>query len=144
MDASGNLWIFTGIGYDSIGNSEYLNDLWEYTPSATGNTGEWTWMGGSGTVPFAGDGPSGVYGSLGTPSSTNVPGGRSDAVSWVDASGNLWLFGGNGDDSTGALGYLNDLWKYTRAQRGTRASGRGWAAASQSATTLANPESTGC
>jgi hypothetical protein len=25
---------------------------------------------------------------------------------------NLWLFGGVGYDSTGDLGYLNDLWQY--------------------------------
>jgi hypothetical protein len=30
----------------------------------------------------------------------------------MDASGNFWLFGGLGMDSTGTLGYLNDLWKF--------------------------------
>jgi hypothetical protein len=33
-------------------------------------------------------------------------------VSWVDAAGNLWFFGGDGYDSTGAQGYLNDLWEF--------------------------------
>ncbi len=34
-------------------------------------------------------------------------------MSAVDASGNLWLFGGLGEDSTeGAGGALNDLWEY--------------------------------
>jgi len=33
-------------------------------------------------------------------------------VSWSDASGNLWLFGGEGFDSTGTEGTLNDLWEY--------------------------------
>jgi len=33
-------------------------------------------------------------------------------VNWTDASGNFWLFGGNGFDSAGTQGYLNDLWKY--------------------------------
>jgi hypothetical protein len=32
---------------------------------------------------------------------------------WIDADGNLWLSGGYGADSTGAEGYLNDLWEYT-------------------------------
>jgi hypothetical protein len=32
--------------------------------------------------------------------------------SWIDSSGNLWLFGGYGYDSTGALGYLNDMWHW--------------------------------
>jgi hypothetical protein len=29
-----------------------------------------------------------------------------------DASGKLWFFGGDGYDSTGAQGYLNDLWEF--------------------------------
>ena len=34
-------------------------------------------------------------------------------MSWIDASGNLWLFGGDGYDSVGTQDeYLNDLWKY--------------------------------
>jgi hypothetical protein len=74
-------------------------------------------MGGSDTVPSNSapgteNGQSGVYGTLGTAASPNLPGGRLGAASWIDASGNLWLFGGQGDDSTGAQGYLNDLWKY--------------------------------
>ena len=31
---------------------------------------------------------------------------------WIDAAGNLWLFGGQGLCSSGTVGYLNDLWKY--------------------------------
>ena len=54
----------------------------------------------------------GVYGSLGVPATTNVPGARSGAVSWIDGSGDLWFFGGDGYDSTGTQGYLNDLWHY--------------------------------
>jgi len=111
-DASGSFWIFGGLGSDSAGTVGYLNDLWKYTPSASGDTGEWTWMGGSKTV-GANGGQSGVYGVLGTTDPTNVPGGRFSPVSWIDASGNLWLFGGQGYDWTGTVGYLNDLWKYT-------------------------------
>lgn len=33
-------------------------------------------------------------------------------MSWTDASGNLWLFGGDDYDSTGAQGNPNDLWEY--------------------------------
>jgi N-acetylneuraminic acid mutarotase len=32
-DSSGNLWLFGGFGYDSAGNLNYLNDLWQYDPS---------------------------------------------------------------------------------------------------------------
>jgi hypothetical protein len=117
-DASGNVWLFGGFGADSTGTQGYLNDLWKYTPGANGETGEWTWMGGSSTVPGAYGGQAGVYGTVGTPASTNIPGGRFSPVSWIDASGNLWLFGGDGFDSTGMGGYLNDLWKYTPSATG--------------------------
>jgi N-acetylneuraminic acid mutarotase len=113
IDAAGNFWLFGGIGADSNGTQGYLNDLWKYTPGSNGSTGEWTWMGGSSTVPQAYSGQPGVYGSLGTPASINIPGGRFSAVSWIDASGNLWLFSGQGYDSIAIGGYLNDLWKYT-------------------------------
>jgi hypothetical protein len=43
---------------------------------------------------------------------SNVPGARYVAISWTDGSGNLWLFGGQGYDSSGSDGYLNDLWEY--------------------------------
>jgi hypothetical protein len=44
----------------------------------------------------------------------NVPGARRGAVSWNDAQGNFWLFGGDGYDSTGVQqGELNDLWEYS-------------------------------
>ncbi len=109
-DASGDFWLFGGfVGYDSVADPEYLNDLWEYSPQS----GEWTWMGGSSTV--GAFGPIGVYGTKGTPAVANIPGARWGAISWTDTSGNLWLFGGNGSDSTGSQGdqNLNDLWEYS-------------------------------
>ncbi len=107
VDASGKLWLFGGGGYDSAGNQGYLNDLWEYDPS----TSQWTWMSGSTTI--SGFGDVGVYGTQGTAAPTNMPGARGDAASWIDASGNLWLFGGWGTDATpNDSAVLNDLWKY--------------------------------
>jgi N-acetylneuraminic acid mutarotase len=102
-DASGNLWLFGGSGYDANGNQSFLNDLWKFTPSA----GEWTWASGSNLV----DQP-GVYGTKGVPAAGNVPGARDHAVSWTDSSGNLWLFGGVQRDASNVAN-LNDLWKYT-------------------------------
>jgi len=110
-DASGNLWLFGGQGYDWTGTVGFLNDLWKYTPNAAGDAGAWTWMGGSNTVGGNG-GPSAVYGTLGTAASANTPGSRFGAAPWVDASGNLWLLGGQGYDGTGVQGYLNDVWRY--------------------------------
>jgi hypothetical protein len=99
IDHAGNLWLFGGGG---------LNDLWEYSPS----TGLWVWVAGS-VAGTQGAGPKGIYGAKGVASSGNIPGGRSNAVTWTDSAGNLWLFGGQGIDSKGTSGALNDLWKYT-------------------------------
>ncbi|MES2679436.1 MAG: kelch repeat-containing protein [Bacteroidota bacterium] len=101
-DNSGNFWLFGGFGY-SFSSPNELNDLWKYNPS----TNQWAYMKGDSL-----GGQSGVYGSLGITSAVGRPGARNKAVSWVDASGNFWLFGGNGYDGAGAQGMLNDLWKY--------------------------------
>ena len=103
MDSGGNVWLFGGQN-ESAGTLGYLSDLWEYTPAS----GQWTWIGGSNTADI-----NGVYGTQGVPASTNLPGARYAAVTWVDASGNAWLYGGYGYDSAGTLGYLNDLWEYS-------------------------------
>jgi len=111
-DASGHIWLFGGLGADSTGTDGYLNDLWMFDPKA-GPTGEWTWMAGSNTVPGSYSGQPGTYGILGTTNPTNVPGGRFSPVSWIDASGDLWLLGGQGFDWTGTSGLLNDMWEFT-------------------------------
>jgi N-acetylneuraminic acid mutarotase len=103
-DASGTFWLFGGVGYDSTGAVGDLDDLWQYSPG----TGLWTWVSGGNA-----DNASGVYGTQGATSASNVPGARYSASSWADSSGNLWLFGGHGYDSTGAVGDLNDLWEYS-------------------------------
>ncbi len=98
IDGSGNLWLFGGGVANGYEISALLNDLWEFNPSSK----TWTWISGANT----GNQP-GVYGTQGTPATTNVPGAREDAVSWIDGSGNLWLFGGGGTSGT-----LNDLWEF--------------------------------
>jgi N-acetylneuraminic acid mutarotase len=103
-DAGGNLWLFGG--WYNLGPNEHFNDLWEYSPSS----GEWTWVGGSSTP-----NQEGVYGTLGVAAATNVPGGRTASATWTDAGGHLWLFGGEGYDSAGTYGWLNDLWEYSPA-----------------------------
>jgi len=85
--------------------------------------GEWTWVGGNNAfgglcvhgIPCESGqtfGNVGVYGTLGVPAAGNIPGSRSGASTWVDSTGNLWLFGGYGIDSANTLGQLNDLWKF--------------------------------
>ena len=103
LDASGNVWLFGGLGLSQGGLTQEYNDLWEYSPSS----GQWTWIGGS-------DGPNAaaVYGTERAGAVGNSPGARVSAVSWTDRSGNFWLFGGYGYAQLGNLGALNDLWEY--------------------------------
>ena len=67
----------------------------------------------------SGGNQTGTYGSKGTASSNNIPGGRGaynsssnySSGSWKDINGDFWLFGGYGKPTSGE-GFLNDLWKY--------------------------------
>jgi hypothetical protein len=92
-DLNGNFWLFGGL--DSLATPH--SKLWMYNPV----TNNWTWMRGNSF--------SGNYGIQGVSSPTNDPPARSYGVNtWVDTSGNLWMFGGqNGPGST-----FSDLWKY--------------------------------
>jgi hypothetical protein len=96
-DSEGNVWLFGG----DNGELASFNDLWRYS------NGEWTWEGGSTETCQE----PGIYGTLGVPSAANVPGARTDAVGWIDKSGNLWLFGGWPCESQ-STAKLNDLWEY--------------------------------
>ena len=71
------------------------------------------WVSGSNIVNQAG-----VYGEKEIVSPENMPGSRRESMSWTDAAGNFWLFGGWSFDG----GYLNDLWRFDGA------TGRGSAA----------------
>lgn len=103
IDAAGAFWVFGGDGYDSGAHGfGYLNDLWKYS------AGEWTSMSSS-----SASGSSGVYGALKVPAASNIPGARESAVAWIDSAGNFWLFGGSGPNSTGTIGFRNDLWEYS-------------------------------
>ena len=79
-------------------------------------TNEWTWRGGSSTPGNGGIIP-GNYGSLGVPATGNIPGSRQLATNWTDKNGNLWLFGGYGDDGANYLGNLNDLWEFNSSTK---------------------------
>jgi N-acetylneuraminic acid mutarotase len=106
MDSKGNLWLYGG-GCTAVG-PPCPDDLWEFNPATT----EWTWVAGSNSTT---NGQSAVYGTLGTPSALSTPGSRSAAISWIDGSDNLYLFGAS-RVTYSADGYAysdtNDLWKF--------------------------------
>jgi hypothetical protein len=74
---------------------------------------EWAWMGGNNVAsPRFGPDQPGVYGTQYQFAESNAPGPRNSAVTWTDQIGRLWLFGGDGFDSAGKGGPLNDLWVF--------------------------------
>jgi N-acetylneuraminic acid mutarotase len=104
IDKSGHLWLLGGIGADTTNNPNLaaLNDLWMFAPES----GNWTWMAGANSGNAIGQ-----YGALNGFDSKNFPGARKLGASWVDTSGNFWLFGGSGFDSAGHFQDLNDAWE---------------------------------
>lgn len=111
-DTKGSFWLFGGLGCDSAGNADYLDDLWEFDPS----THEWAWMAGRSELPGFNETQAPVYGTFRTPGKGNTPGARQNPAVWTDSKGNLWLFGGlylADQASVNAYwSYLDDLWEF--------------------------------
>ena len=102
FDAAANeIWLFGG-STTSGSITLYYNDLWNFKV----DDGQWAWISGSDTAD-----QHGVYGTKGSPVSTNVPGARHYAAGWFDSTAkHLWLFGGTGYSSSlgpGACACLN-------------------------------------
>jgi hypothetical protein len=112
LTPSGDVYILGGQRFgDGI-----FNDLWKYSG------GIWTWVAPDMPTdpnPFVNE--LGLYGTQNVGDTANAPGSREQGMSWTDASGNLWLFGGfgwgtipvtsgtnvhSGEDS------LQDLWEF--------------------------------
>jgi len=96
------LYLYGGVGR-AVTTWGSLSDLWRYVIS----TGQWTWI----------KGPNSVYqqanfGTLGFQSSTNSPGGRSRASTWVDNNRTLWMYGGNAIVPGFGTCNSGDLWRY--------------------------------
>ncbi|HKR05216.1 MAG TPA: kelch repeat-containing protein [Bacteroidia bacterium] len=93
-DLNGNFWLFGG----DNNNGDRYGDLWKYDPISN----QWTWMKGPGVINDPGN-----YGIQGIPSPANNPPARKFALaSWVDNTGNFWMFGGYSTNG------LCDLWRY--------------------------------
>ncbi len=88
----GNTWLYGGAGN--------YNTMWKFDHA----TSNWAWMSGTSTPLFSQP----VYGTKGIEAPGNHPGSRIKMISWADAAGNLWLYGGVGDGSH----FYADLWKF--------------------------------
>ncbi|MBK9966926.1 MAG: hypothetical protein IPP07_19395 [Holophagales bacterium] len=115
-DTSGNFWLFGGSRYFGNNFDIYSNELWKWDGT------NWTWVSGSNEQDS-------IFGEKGVPAPGNTPGARTNAVSWIDASGNLWLFGGEMFDC-GVWdcygGYFNDLWRWDGANWAWMGGSQGW------------------
>jgi N-acetylneuraminic acid mutarotase len=130
-DKTGRKWLFGGLGFpypNLIANPgpAFLNDLWVYDTSVGG----WVpanlpiFSNATGVTPVfevrvgpleAEDVPTNtITNNALTPPLVPYPGSRWGSSSWTDtSSGDLYLFGGQGIDTAGAEGLLNDVWKCT-------------------------------
>lgn len=118
---AGNLFLFGGQCSCTAGAPGLMNDLWEFTPGSYDITtppppaspthnGSYTET-GTWSNPSAGGAAN--YGTLAVPAASNLPGARWGAAFAINpANTTVWVFGGQGLDSAGHLGLLNDLWKY--------------------------------
>lgn len=96
-DKQGNLWMFGGYSAN-----KYYNTLWKYNIV----TRRWVWVSGSSSGNELGN-----YFALGKEHANNSPGARMSSNGWLDADGNLIIFGGYGTIGATIWGF-NDIWKY--------------------------------
>jgi N-acetylneuraminic acid mutarotase len=104
VDSNNDLWLFAGFGYDSVGDFNYLNDLWHFDTT----TGQWAWESGSNLANQIGH-----YGTQGVADSGNVPGARWGSVTWVGNNNDLWLFGGYYQNNPPTnVEFYSDFWRF--------------------------------
>lgn len=126
-DNDGNFLLYGGYlntSYSGVKPSDsiYYNILWLYNLSNITSLSSFTLAGTSdGYAPIPG--ALAVYGTQGIANSANTPGALATSASWVDASNNLWLFGGlngTGDSATLNLSSTpkyNHLWLFDRTTK---------------------------
>jgi len=85
-------------------DQDLINNITEILAGTNPFSYRWAWMSGSQSTGSAGN-----YGIKGEPASTNMPGAKGGAVSWIDSNDNVWIFGGVG---SGTQDPFNDLWKW--------------------------------
>ncbi len=98
ISANNKLYVFGGYGYASSGATGNLNDIWMYDVASR----QWVWHQGSNQVD--------ANGVLSNVASQNQIGARNSAASWING-GYLYVFGGNGHDTSAERNIRGDLWR---------------------------------
>jgi len=98
-----SFYLFSGYGYDVNGDIGDLNDLWEYSLIRK----KWRWLTGTNI-----ENQPGIYGNKYQFHFNNTPGARTYSITWR-IENSFFLFGGDGYDSLGDHGKLNDFWEYS-------------------------------
>ncbi len=98
IDQNDNIWLFAG-GFEG----EHYNTMWQFNTTLM----QWRWVGGTNTKNHTG-----TYGTKGQSSSSYLPSSRRNPATWVDESGNLWLYGGRGINASGQQGNVSDMWRF--------------------------------
>jgi N-acetylneuraminic acid mutarotase len=101
--ATGYIYVFGGESTDTNAKNGPMNDLWEYNPT----TLQWAWISGSMTYNSTGN-----YGAIRVANSGYIPGSREFQNCFTGINNEFYMFGGQGYDSAGNFGDLNDLWLY--------------------------------
>jgi hypothetical protein len=85
-DSGGRLWLMLGNGYGAASTSGLFNDVWRFDITSL----IWTWMLGSDRA----NPNSPVFGVIGVAAAANTPPERYLHGSVIDASDNIFVFGG--------------------------------------------------
>lgn len=107
-DTCGMFWLFGGRFMNDL-----RNDLWQFDPAKN------EWMFAHGDITFNN---LGTYGAMGVPAFTNKCPARCGASTWMDLSGNLWIYGGYTARSSPTKS-ISDMWRYTPDAVCSRCSG---------------------
>lgn len=96
-------YLFGGNTFSANNDFHMISDLWCYEYS----TNRWSFLSGSDSYAEAVN-----YGTKGQINPPSSPGARSDLVSWMDANGNGWIFGGSGLKTDNSRGRFGDVWRF--------------------------------
>jgi len=94
----------TGCGGSLSGNTYTIASANASCAVTASFSAAFTWVTGSSTPDVMG-----VYGTQGVADAGNAPGARHGPITWTDASGNLWTYGGYGVGDP----IFSDMWKYS-------------------------------